>query len=270
MPRMTNGIGTWFCKAHFDAGWGWDDAVECAMFLYFPLWAYRVVHIKDIPGGSFAPDKYQAIPLRWSDDAVQHVFLRRWLAGIAVLGVFMIIMVAFVTLSPPTGDAAREWAVTTPILTVVAPCLVVVGIVGLQFLRPRARRERDTRRLLGLHVLGTSDPVSWSDEDRAQVPSAKTMFGSQTYAAAVPKLLDAGAWSGAMWAARLSAAFEDSASGRELTDTVLQHAGTQEALARFRRDPKCWRDVMGVQALEQYQAAFAQPAPDSPVTPSTE
>jgi hypothetical protein len=38
MPRMTNGVGTWFCKAHIDAGWGWDDAVECAMFLYFPVW----------------------------------------------------------------------------------------------------------------------------------------------------------------------------------------------------------------------------------------
>jgi hypothetical protein len=160
--------------------------------------------------------------------------------------------------------------VTTPIFAVLAPCLVLIGIIGLQFLRPRAKRERDTRSLLGLHALGTSDPVSWVDEDRAQVPSPKTMFGSETFAAAVPKLLDAGAWSGAMWAARLSTALENSASGSELTDAVLRHPGAQQALARFRRDPKCWRDVMGVQALEQYRAALVPSAPNNSTTTPAE
>src|SRR5262249_51933907 len=87
MPRMTNGIGTWFCPAHFAPGWGWDDAVECAMFLYFPVWPLRVVHLREIHGGSFAPDKYQAFPLRWSDQLVRHVLIRRWLVGFVGLGV---------------------------------------------------------------------------------------------------------------------------------------------------------------------------------------
>lgn len=54
MPRMVNGVGTWLCTAHFDAGWGWDDAVECAMFAYMPVWPMRVVHVQMIPGGSFS------------------------------------------------------------------------------------------------------------------------------------------------------------------------------------------------------------------------
>jgi hypothetical protein len=83
---MTNGIGTWFCRAGFDAGWGWDDAVECAMFLFVPVWAHRAVHVRRIPGVSFAPDQYEAIPLAWSDGLARHVFLRAWLAGSVGLG----------------------------------------------------------------------------------------------------------------------------------------------------------------------------------------
>jgi hypothetical protein len=251
---MTNGIGTWFCKAHFDAGWGWDDAVECAMFVYFPVWPYRVVHVKIVPGGSFSPDNYQAIPLRWSDRLVRHILLRRWSAGSAGLGVFIMLLLAMVTLWPPTGDAAREWSVTKPILMLVAPCLVIAGLVGLLLLRPLGRRERDIRRVLGLHDLGTSDPASWVYEDLAKIRKAKDLFGTMSFAEAVPKLLAAGAWTGAMWAARFATAVESDSSGEELTDNVLEHPGTQEALARFRRDAKCWTAAMGAEALVQYQS----------------
>ena len=94
MPRMTNGIGTWFCKAGFDAGWGWDDAVECAMFLFFPVWPHRLVHFRETPGGSFAPDTYEAIPLRYSEIIVRHVLIRRWLTGCVGLGVFLVLLLA--------------------------------------------------------------------------------------------------------------------------------------------------------------------------------
>ncbi len=262
MPRMSNGIGTWFCPAHFDPGWGWDDAAECAMFVFFPVWPLRVVHLRQIPGGSFAPDRYQAIPLRWSDDLVRHVMLRRWAAGSVVAGVFIALLLVFVTLSPPTGEAAkRDWAVSKPILTPVAPCLIAAGLAGLWSLRHRARRERDVRRVLGPHELGTSDPASWVDEDLAKMPPAEALFGTPTDADAVPKLLQAGAWSGAMWAARLAAA-RGGHTGDELTDEVLRHPGTQEALARVRLDKSCWPDAMGAEALKQYRARLAQPAGD--------
>ena len=76
MARMTNGTGTWICTAHFDPGWGWDDGVESAMFCYMPVWPLRVIHLHNVHGGSFTPDSYHSIPLRWSDRLVRHVFMR--------------------------------------------------------------------------------------------------------------------------------------------------------------------------------------------------
>lgn len=254
MPRMTNGVGTWFCKARFDAGWGWDDAVECTMIVHFPVWPLRVVHLKEVPGGSFAPDQYQALPLRWSDTLVRHVFVRRWFAGLLGLGLFLLLFVVAGTVWPPTGEAGREWAFTKPILTPLAPCLVVVGLVGQWLLRPRVARERDVRRVLGLHPLGTSDPATWVDADLASIPKPDALFGAPTYAEAVPKLLAETSWTGAMWAARLSAAWEGRAAGEALTDEVLAHPGTRDALARFRKDAKCWPDAMGARAFAQYLA----------------
>lgn len=256
MARLTNGVGTWFCKAGFDAGWGWDDAVESAMFVYFPVWAHRVVHYRQVESGSFAPENYEAIPLRFSEDVVRQAFLRRWMAGLVVVGLLIALMLALVTFSPPTGAAAAEWAVTKPVLGPLAPCLVVAGIVGLLFLRPRARREKDIRRLLGVHQLGTSDPASWLDEDLARMQSAESMFGTSTYAEAVPKLLEAGSWTGAMWAARLSAALEARGTAEELTDRILAHAGAVEALSRFRKNPTCWPEAMGSGAYASYRAGL--------------
>jgi hypothetical protein len=246
---MSNGIGTWFCTARYDAGWGWDDAVECAMFVFFPVWALRVVHVRTIPGGSFQSDSYEAIPLRWSDQLVRRVLLRRWFAGFVGLGLFILGMVALVTVWPPEGAAAREWAVTKPIFSVLAPCLVVAGFVGQWFLRPQILRERNIRRILGLHALGTSDPATWVDEDLAKMRDPKSLFGTDTFAQAVPKLLEAGAWNGALWAARLSAALEGESGA--LTDQVLRQPGVQEALAQFRRDPRSWPSAMGMQALAE-------------------
>jgi hypothetical protein len=250
---MTNGIGTWFCKAHFDAGWGWDDAVECAMFVYFPVWPLRVVHMQEAARGSFAPEKYQAIPLHWSNQLVRHVFFRRWLTGLVGLGMVLLVTLGLLILWPPKGDAAREWAVIRPILTALAPCLIAGGIVGQFLLRPTARRQRDIRRLLGLHTLGSSDPATWVEQDLARMPKAEAVFGTETYAAAVPRLLMAGAWAGAMWASRLTVALESRSSGEELTAEVLRHPGVEEVLTRFRRDASCWRSAMGVEALVKYQ-----------------
>src|SRR5436305_11269508 len=117
MPRMVNGTGTWFCTAHYDTGWGWDDAVECTMFAYMPVWPIRVLHVQITPGGSFAPENYREIPLRWSDQLVRHVFLRCWLAGCIGLGILCTFLLVAHAVSPPQGKAyvAREWAVLRPI-----------------------------------------------------------------------------------------------------------------------------------------------------------
>jgi hypothetical protein len=174
-----------------------------------------------------------------------------------------LITLGLLTLWPPKGDAAREWAVGRPILTALAPCLIAVGIVGQFLLRTAARRQRDIRRLLRLHNLGSSDPATWVEQDLARMPKAEALFGTETYVEAVPKLLMAGAWAGAMWASRLTAALESRSTGEELTVGVLRHPGIEEALTRFRHDASCWRSAMGVDALVQYQTRqlLAEPQP---------
>ncbi len=233
------------------------------MFVYLPIWPLRVVHLRLMPGGSFQPDVYEAIPLRWSDQLVRHVMLRRWFAGAILAALLVLLMLALITLWPPAGNAAKEWAVTKPILTPLAPCLMVVGILGLWSLRRHTRRECDIRCLLGPHELGASDPANWLDDDRSKMKSAEALFGMATYAAAVPKLLEKGARSGAMWAARLTVAREDETIGQELTNVVLRHPDTQEALACFRHDATCWPAAMGVEALLEYQSlrTAAEPQP---------
>lgn len=256
MPRMVNGIGTWFCMAHFDAGWGWDDAVECAMFAYLPVWPIRTCHLRLEPGGSFAPENYQAISLRWSDPLVRHVFLRCWFAGCIGLGILCLALIGAHAVSPPAGQSyvAREWAVLRPILIPLTPCLILAGIVGQVLMSRSARRQRDIRLLLGLHRRGSSDPTMWPEDELGTLNSAQAMFGTSTYADAVHQLLLAEAWTGAMWAARLTAARENGKTGEALTAEVLGHPGTQKALQNYRLGAANWRDSMGVERLEQHQS----------------
>jgi hypothetical protein len=138
---MTNGVGTWFCKAHFDAGWGWDDAVECAMFLYFPVWPLRTLHVRELRAGSFAPEEYQAIPLRWSNQLVRFVFLRRWFAGVVGLGLVLLLTLAVVIRWPPQGRAATEWAVLKPIVAPLAPCPVASSATHSSLLHPQGEEH---------------------------------------------------------------------------------------------------------------------------------
>ncbi len=255
MPRMVNGIGTWFCTAHFDAGWGWDDAVECAMFVYMPVWPLRIIHVQITHGGSFTPDNYQAIPLRWSDRLVRRVFLRYWLAGCIGLGVLGALLLVAHSLTPlnVTEKVSREWAVMKPVLLPLTPCLIAGGIIGQLLIRRSARREQNIRLLLGVHNMGTSDPSTWLDDNLNQIMSAKALFGTETYAEAVPQLLLAETWTGAMWAARLASARESGTIGDELTTEVLEHPGTLDALRHYRQGGASWPEAMGAAALEQYQ-----------------
>jgi hypothetical protein len=95
------------------------------------------------------------------------------------------------------------------------------------------------------------------DEDLARIPKAEALFGTATYAAAVPKLLAAGSLTGAMWAARLTAALEKAIPADELTDEVLRHPGTQEAFTRFRHDASEWPTAMGAQAFAEARNSLA-------------
>jgi len=103
------------------------------------------------------------------------------------------------------------------------------------------RRADDIRRVLGPHQLGSCDPAVMK---QAMNPDPRALYGTDSYADAVPALLDAERYSRAMWAARLSTAWEDPALGEELTDHILRHPGVPEAIEQVRRKPKGWAEFM--------------------------
>ena len=140
-----------------------------------------------------------------------------------------------------------------PVLLPLTPCLIAAGIIGQLLIRQSARREQNIRLLLGVHNMGTSDPSTWFDDHLNQFMPSQALFGTETYAEAVPHLIKAKSWTGAMWAARLASARENGTIGDELTTEVLEHQGTLDALRRYRHGGASWPDAMGAAALEQYQ-----------------
>src|SRR5262249_13394897 len=106
-------------------------------------------------------------------------------------------------------------------------------------------RTCDIRRLIGPYPLGSSDPAQLTGETReAFRGNPKVSYGVPTYAEAVPRLLDERRYSSAMWAARLSTAFEDPARGGEWTDEVRADPDVEAARRAVRRQPAAWKDVM--------------------------
>jgi hypothetical protein len=86
---------------------------------------------------------------------------------------------------------------------------------------------------------------------------AQALFGTATYAEAVPRLLAAGTWTGAMWAARLTAARESATTGDALSTEILNQAGALDALQRYRLGTASWHDAMGAAALDQYRLQYS-------------
>lgn len=239
MPRMTNGIGHWFCRAGFDAGWGWDDAVECIVFLYLPVWPLRAVHVRDV-----SEETYEALPIHMSKPLIRQVFLRRWSVGAAVVGAMVLLL--FVV--KPTREHAGRTDLQL-LLGAIGAVLVLGGLFVRWRVQQRASRERDRRSLLGLHHLGNSDPLSWVSQDSAGI-SSQTLFGTPTFAEAVPGLLRSQAWSAAAWASRLSAKLEGEAPGEQLTNDVINEPAVAVALAQLRRRRDDWHAIMGASPFQ--------------------
>src|SRR5262249_30666566 len=144
------------------------------------------------------------------------------------------------TRCPPPGNAPKGWAFTKPTPTRPSPSPGLAAIVGFRYLRPSTTKMRAMCGPVRPHSLRNSEPTNWVDEDRARAPKPQTLFGTATFAEAAPKMLELQSWTSAMWAARLTAAFENDATGEQLTGEILKHEAVQKALARFRADPNCW------------------------------
>jgi hypothetical protein len=241
MAFTFNGHGTMVYQAQGNVGWRSYDAVEWFVLFYIPLIPLRAVHTfgwKNAWG--WGGQKFQTVPLRWSRALVIRSFLRpmRW----ALIGFGCILLSLGIPLAAliAVGDQLHRRG--DMIITLASGILLVgSGVILHWALAFTDRRTQNIRRVLGPHPLGSCDPALMK---KPMNPDPCEDFGAESYADAVPALLDAERYSRAMWAARLSAAWEDPAVGEELTDQVLRHPGVPEAVEQVRRKPGRWAEVM--------------------------
>jgi hypothetical protein len=229
MPYMVNGIGTSVCQSRGKVSWGGPadyDALECFVVLFLPIIPYKAIHTFGWNG-----DHYRAVPIRWSGELFVRTFVGYWLFVPCIVGVILG-LVAF---------AERAGGMT---MLPIAVALVAVPALGWWLLAKTDTRNRNIRRVLGPHELGSSDPATWTNELLDSVRTPRDMFGTASYAEAVERCLRAADYAGAMWAARLCVILEDTDNGQALTDTVLNHPAVEEALLKLRENPYAWGRLM--------------------------
>jgi hypothetical protein len=212
MAFTFNGIGTSFCFARGSGDTG-GDALECFVFAYMPIVPLRAVHLYGESGG-FVGSKFQSVPLKSSGSLILRVYLKYWMLTPLVIGAILAGLNTWRlcrdgTTSGNDGPLAIGWAMT-------------IFCLFLYFILWRTdRRNRQIRRLMGSHEFGTSDPAMWDRSVLSAVRPSRELFGTETFMAAVPVLLEQRDHRGAMWAARLAAALEVAETAERLTDEVL-------------------------------------------------
>jgi hypothetical protein len=169
-------------------------------------------------------------------------FMCRWLTlGLPIVAV---LLAMFAVLS-----FRDRLHIAVPILLAMFACAcVAAAILGQVWLRLADRRVSDIRYLLGRHQHGSSDPATWTGPLLGTLQGARKMFGTNTYAEAVPSLLKQGACARAMWAERLATAVEGRRDGEVLTRAVLADREIQKTIGRIRRDPERWAELTGAAA----------------------
>jgi hypothetical protein len=258
MAFTFNGCGTTVYHGRGKVGWGSFDAVEWFVLFYVPFAPLRPIHTfgwKNSWGGQ----KFQCIPIRWSAVLVLRSFLRPWKWLLIIAGCVALLLGTLLARTPPNqpgGGYGEEW------FFLFGALLTILGLILYVLLAVTDRRTQNIRRVLGPHQLGSCDPAVMK---KPMNPDPREHFGAESYADAVPALLDAERYSRAMWAARLSTAWEDPAVGEELTDQVLRHPGVPKAVEQVRRKPGCWAEVMLTPAERpKVRSIPATPAVEAP------
>ena len=198
-----NGVGIEVCQGRGLVKWarGMDsdhDALQCFVFLWLPIIPIRATHRFTRAG------RMHESPIQHSFHLSRWTFVRRW--HLAALAVGLLLLA--ISISHGLSDV---------FLIVLGLMLSTLGIWINASLSQWDQRARNIRRLLLPHAFGSSDPAAWPKDTLAGLPAPNQTFGTNTFADAVPLLLDAGEHNHAMWAARLSAATEDPRLGEELT-----------------------------------------------------
>ncbi|VTS01858.1 hypothetical protein [Tuwongella immobilis] len=230
-----HGIGIGKCGKRGNVSWSqgrYDrDSVVAVTVMLLPLIPIRIVHTSNTATSILGePNDAQEIPLRWSWRFVLAAFLNRWLLGI--LWLFTIGGIAAVANNIPRKDAIGQFII---LLTIQS---IILGF--RKFVLRGNRRHAQIRWVLGQHALGSSDPATWTTTQLTPPPDPESIYGTATFADAVPELLAAQEFSRAMWAARLCTAIENRHHGELLTTQILRDPDVQRAIAVVSEHPEEW------------------------------
>ena len=247
------GCGTCFVPSRSIVRWrrSWFvphdyDGLECFCLFLMPIIPLRAIHAFDWSmatrewdwrtGERDDTDYCQSLPIRLDVDLLVRAYVRRWVgaalwfSGMTALALFYGLLARRVTAAEALGSFCCSFLVS----------LAAGGALGLTWLTDQ--RRRDICRILGPAEEYGGDPATWTDERLDGFGSARSSFGTATYAEAVPRLLEARDFARAMLAARLSLMRDPpgAASSDSATDLVLRSDEVRRALAIVRRDPTAW------------------------------
>jgi hypothetical protein len=233
-----HGFGVSICSARGCVRWGGEaedyDAVECISFCFMPIIPFRVVHVSHNTNHLLEENKEtQYFPIRYDWKTIFVAMARRWLWGFIVLGCLCFLSLVEI----------RNRQDPTPIF-ITAACFIGLGLTGHRILNLRDIRSQNIRYILGRHRFGSSDPTDWKAIHFENAPSAIDLYGTSTFAEAIPKLVANREYSRAMWAARLTVAIENDFLGEEWTDLILGSTEVQLAVRLVRSNPFRWYSQM--------------------------
>lgn len=227
MPTTINGFGTSFCKSAGFARFAGNEgsSADCDGFVCFVVLFFPLVPISPIHSFEWSGNQYRSIAIRWSPLLLTQAFLRRWSILLLIAGAVFL-----------EKEAVTYAAVGTAMLVLFVSVWIWLFVGDL--------RNRTIRQVLGRGEFGSSDPITWPMSIRSSIRSPSAIFGTPTYASAVPGLLDRNCYSQAILAARLEAAIGDQITGEHMTDLVLNDPRVKAALATVKRAPERWNSLM--------------------------
>lgn len=255
-----NGCGTMCVETRGEIDWGDSledsDSILAFCLLGVPVVSYGAVHTygwnHDSSPNSIGGFRSQMIPIRPSQSLIATaVFRRTWLLWIFLGVIWGICVYAG---SAGIGDifkgfkgweAQYVWLDTYRIPLFLLCGVMVIGSIALRWwLAKLDRRHRDIRLLLGRHLLGSSDPVFWTDSLLQKVRTPQEIFGTASFSDAVTAALASRDYTQAMFAARLAGAKGNVLKGEELTDQILKQPDAQAALVKIRKNPVSREEIL--------------------------
>lgn len=254
-----NGIGTMVCDGRGIVEWDYtiadSDALLAFCFLGIPLIPYKAVHAYSWGPGADIGLVHKQHPIRWTWDLTASAYLRRVWGVLVVLGALLLFasytggseLVGAILAAPPNIVAKFTWLDPIPVRILLAGLglLLVIGpIFGRIVMDKAERRHQNIRRLLGRHLVGSSDPANWPRSLLDKVRPALQSFGSDTFAEASESALKQRDYRQAIFAARLAVALEDPAHGESLTSSILETAEAQQLIEAIHKNPLAYSQLL--------------------------